>query len=75
MFNSVKFGKEGLEMHQLQTVLLEASKVLNNFSSHHQAYISIAIAWSDENMKHVNSPGFIKKRNNATWFLDTENDN
>jgi hypothetical protein len=47
-------------------------KYQNNFSSLHHAYISTAIGLSEENMKHVNSPGFIKKCNNATWFLDIE---
>jgi hypothetical protein len=57
-------------MHQLQTVLLEASKQFQLSSPGIHKHRNIA--WSNENMIHVNSPGFIKKCNNATWFLDTE---
>jgi hypothetical protein len=57
-------------MHQVQTVLLEASKQFQ--LSPPGIHKLRNIAWSNENMKHVNSPGFIKKCNNATWFLDTE---
>lgn len=67
-------------MHQLQTILLEESKQLQfsppGIHKHNNSLVrwrsKKKIAWSDENIKDVNSPGFIKKRNNATWFLDTE---